>query len=538
MTDSATAGSFDSSLPSLVAQTLGAEVAVELSGLLPTLVADLEDVDRRLSQVLGSTYAELTESARYACATGGKRVRPLLMATAARALGAESTRGIVSLAAAFQLIHTATLVHDDVIDHADTRRGRPSMPRAFGVPLAIVTGDYLFVRAFELAAEYPRAIILRCGESCAELVEGEVLQEASRFDLSVGREHYFRVAERKTSAIISAALASVAEIVGAAPPAAESLATYGRALGIAFQVRDDLLDVFGDTDLLGKPLFNDFREGNPTLVVLECVRPARPPAPVRVRATVPASKEAHEASPEIARAHRALRRGTRRRPRGGGVGGAFGPRARHPADRPLPAAPRTARLRRGRPPVLVRAPAPRKGPFGSNESYISRALGRLPATGPMSRNLAASAGGGGGAGASGSVEFDRLPAPWEPTPVRPHLPIGVAIVSGVIAIFALVMLLAGLLFMLNAYFGTIFPPSIEIFQSIDLLGAAILVILGAALLSIATALWHQETWALWTTIVLVFATTAYLFFTGSITVLFVIFVVLLVYLLAVRRYFY
>jgi len=269
VTDSAAGGSFEASLPNLVAQTLGAEVAVELSGLLPTLVGDIEDVDRRLAQVLGSAYAELTEAARYACATGGKRVRPLLMAAAARALGSESTREIVSLAAAFQLIHTATLVHDDVIDHADTRRGRPSMPRAFGVPLAIVTGDYLFVRAFELAAEYPRSIILRCGESCAELVEGEVLQEASRFDLSVGREHYFRVAERKTSAIISAALASVAEIASAPAPVADALAAYGRALGIAFQIRDDLLDVFGDTDLLGKPLFNDFREGNPTLVVLE-----------------------------------------------------------------------------------------------------------------------------------------------------------------------------------------------------------------------------------------------------------------------------
>jgi len=112
------------------------------------------------------------------------------------------------------------------------------------------------------------------------------------------------------------------------------------------------------------------------------------------------------------------------------------------------------------------------------------------------------------------------------------------VVAIVIALFAVVMLLAGILFILNAYLGTIFPPSVEIFQSIDVIGAVILVVLGATLLSIATALWHQETWALWTTIVLVFATTAYLFFTGSITVLFVIFVVLLVYLLAVRRYFY
>jgi octaprenyl-diphosphate synthase len=257
------------SLESLVTQTLGGEAASELAELLPVLVRDISDIDWRIHQVLGSTYAHLTEAARYACSMGGKRVRPLLMSVADRALGAEDTRAIQSLAAAFQLIHTATLVHDDVIDHAETRRGRPSMPRAFGVPLAIVGGDYLFVRAFELAAEYPKGIILRCGESCADLVEGEVLQEASRFDLSSGREHYFRIIERKTAAIIAAALASVAEITAGDPTRRDALEAYGRALGIAFQIRDDLLDVYGDPDLLGKPLFTDFREGNPTLVSLE-----------------------------------------------------------------------------------------------------------------------------------------------------------------------------------------------------------------------------------------------------------------------------
>jgi len=257
------------SLEALVLQTLGTETALELTPLLPVLVRDLADVDWRLHQVLASTYAHLTEAARYAVAMGGKRVRPLLMAATFRALGSDTTRPIHSLAAAFQLIHTATLVHDDVIDHAETRRGRPSMPRAFGVPLAIVGGDYLFVRAFELAAEYPKSIILRCGEACADLVEGEVHEDASRFDLSSGREHYFRVVERKTAAIIGAALASVAEIAEAPSTTVDALQTYGKALGIAFQIRDDLLDVYGDPDLLGKPLYTDLREGNPTLVSLE-----------------------------------------------------------------------------------------------------------------------------------------------------------------------------------------------------------------------------------------------------------------------------
>lgn len=269
MTSPPASEAVEPSIESLVAQTLGPAATRELAELFPVLARDLADVDWRLHQVLGSRFAQLTEAARYATSTGGKRVRPLLMAASFRSLGADSAQPIVSLAAAFQLIHTATLVHDDVIDHADTRRGRPSMPRAYGIPLSIVSGDYLFVRAFELAAEYPKSIILRCGESCADLVEGEVLQESARFDLSTGREHYFRVVERKTAAIISAALASCAEIWESTPPRIDAFASYGKALGIAFQIRDDLLDVFGDPDLLGKPLFGDLREGNPTLVALE-----------------------------------------------------------------------------------------------------------------------------------------------------------------------------------------------------------------------------------------------------------------------------
>ena len=150
-------------------------------------------------------------------------------------------------------------------------------------------------------------------------------------------------------------------------------------------------------------------------------------------------------------------------------------------------------------------------------------------------------GGGSTANASATgapVEFGHLPPAWEPTPVRPRLPVGIAIVSVLIAIFGVVMLLAGLLYLLATLSVNIFPPSLEIFPSIDVYGAAVLAVLGAALIGIATSLWRQETWALWTTIVLVFATAAYLFFTDYITVLFLVFVVLFLYLISVRRYFY
>jgi uncharacterized membrane protein YidH (DUF202 family) len=141
-------------------------------------------------------------------------------------------------------------------------------------------------------------------------------------------------------------------------------------------------------------------------------------------------------------------------------------------------------------------------------------------------------------GPGGTGEVGHLPPAWTPTPVRPRLPVGVAFVSVLIGLVGFVMVLAAALFVLNQVLGASVPTSLEIFSAVDLFGALILIVVGAALLAIATSLWRQETWALWTTIVLVFAMTAYLFFTGFITVLFVLFVILLVYLLAVRRYFY
>ncbi|HTS32564.1 MAG TPA: hypothetical protein VMI55_01310 [Thermoplasmata archaeon] len=141
-------------------------------------------------------------------------------------------------------------------------------------------------------------------------------------------------------------------------------------------------------------------------------------------------------------------------------------------------------------------------------------------------------------GGDSPVTFDSLPPRWEPTPVVPRLPVGVAVVSILIAIVAIVMVLGGVLYLLDQFGSTLVPSVLDLFPSVDLLGATILLVLGICLLAVATALWRQETWALWTTLVLVFATTVYLFFTDSITVLFILLVLLFIYLLAVRRYFY
>lgn len=136
------------------------------------------------------------------------------------------------------------------------------------------------------------------------------------------------------------------------------------------------------------------------------------------------------------------------------------------------------------------------------------------------------------------VTVDHLPPRWEPPPIRPPLPIGVAILSVLISIVGALLLLAGVLFLLHYYLAAAVPTSLLIVSSIDAIGAAILVLFGAVLISVATALWRQEAWALWTTVVVVFLSLAYLFFTGSLTVLFLLFLVLFIYLITVRHHFY
>jgi hypothetical protein len=136
------------------------------------------------------------------------------------------------------------------------------------------------------------------------------------------------------------------------------------------------------------------------------------------------------------------------------------------------------------------------------------------------------------------ITVDHLPPKWEPPPIHPPLPIGVAILSILIAVLGVVILLAGSLFLLHYYFATAVTTGLLIVSSIDSIGAAILILFGAILLSVATALWRQESWALWTTIVVIFLALAYLFFTGSITVLFLLFLLLFIYLITVRHHFY
>jgi octaprenyl-diphosphate synthase len=206
--------------------------------------------------------------AAHIVAAGGKRIRPLLTLASARLCGHQGQRH-VRLAACVEFIHTATLLHDDVVDESLKRRGLDSANAVFGNKASVLVGDFLFSRAFQLMVEDGDLEVLRIlSAAAATIAEGEVLQLMTQNDLSSGQAQYLRVIEGKTAALFAAAC-RVGAVVAERPRAeAEALDRFGMNLGIAFQLADDALDYAADEARLGKTVGDDFREGKVTLPVL------------------------------------------------------------------------------------------------------------------------------------------------------------------------------------------------------------------------------------------------------------------------------
>jgi geranylgeranyl pyrophosphate synthase len=227
----------------------------------------LERVEQRLSAAAGGPVGTLGEACRATLAAGGKRVRPLLTLLCARTdrrLAEPVLRG----ATAVELLHMATLVHDDVLDRADLRRGRPTVAHAFGVEIAVSAGNYLLARAFqELAGSGDAAAVDTLSAAAVGLSEGEVLQRDDSHRLTVTVPEYERRCERKTADLFAAAC-RLGALLGGAADAATHLAEYGRLLGLAFQVLDDILDLSGDERTTGKRAGTDVRDGTVTLPMI------------------------------------------------------------------------------------------------------------------------------------------------------------------------------------------------------------------------------------------------------------------------------
>jgi len=237
---------------------------------------DLARVETRLAAELGSRETRLTTVASHLCGAGGKRVRPtvvMLVFHAAAADGAGARHGdAIEAAVALELIHSATLLHDDIIDGGETRRGRPSALRTFGVADTLVAGDFLFSRAFALCARFEAEVIRWAADACVSLTEGEIMQGRFRHDASVTLADYLEIIRRKTASLFAAGARTAAYLAGAPPDVVEAMAACGEQVGLAFQVSDDLLDVAGQPRATGKPRGIDLRDGNPSLPIVLAIR--------------------------------------------------------------------------------------------------------------------------------------------------------------------------------------------------------------------------------------------------------------------------
>lgn len=198
---------------------------------------------------------------------GGKRYRPILAILSYKAAGGNDYREALDLALSSELIHTATLVHDDVNDQSKMRRGKPTIHSTHGSSHAIISGDYLFALGFELGAKYEERVVGNVRDSCAGIASGEILQIEHINDLNTSPEDYYAIIDGKTAGPFASGCASAAMIAGSSEEVSDALWGYGMELGRAFQLVDDILDLVGD-DLIGKPRGTDVHDGKMTLPII------------------------------------------------------------------------------------------------------------------------------------------------------------------------------------------------------------------------------------------------------------------------------
>jgi octaprenyl-diphosphate synthase len=232
------------------------------------LEAAMHEVDATIRERLSSRVALIDQISNYIISAGGKRIRPRLVLLFAQALGFQG-RERFELAAIVEFIHTATLLHDDVVDESSLRRGRQTANAMFGNAASVLVGDFLYSRAFQMMVSVNRMRVLEVlADATNVIAEGEVLQLMNMHDPDLAVDDYLRVIRFKTAKLFEASARLGAVLAGVDPHVEECCADYGRSLGTAFQLVDDLLDYEGDPHALGKNVGDDLREGKPTLPLL------------------------------------------------------------------------------------------------------------------------------------------------------------------------------------------------------------------------------------------------------------------------------
>jgi octaprenyl-diphosphate synthase len=241
--------------------------AMNIDRVLELCADDMARVDALIRNSLDSEVVLIRQIAEYIIGSGGKRLRPMLVVLAARACGYEGPHH-VTLAAIIEFIHTATLLHDDVVDESDMRRGKESAHAVWGNAASVLVGDFLYSRSFQMMVKVESMRVMEVlSDATNTIAEGEVEQLLNMHDPEVSEARYYSVIEKKTAKLFEAACQLGAVLAGK-PELEESLGRFGRELGTAFQVADDLLDYTADAGTLGKNIGDDLAEGKPTLPLI------------------------------------------------------------------------------------------------------------------------------------------------------------------------------------------------------------------------------------------------------------------------------
>ena len=256
------------------------------SQALSLIAEDMRGVDTLIAQRLSTSVALVGDVSQYIIAAGGKRLRPQLLLLCCGALGYTGTHRL-TMAAVVEFIHTATLLHDDVVDESTLRRGLPTANARFGNPASVLIGDFLYSRAFQMMVQVQEMRIMQVlADATNVIAEGEVLQLMHMHNADLSEADYLQVIRSKTSKLFEASAQVAAILAKANASVEEACATFGQALGTAFQVIDDVLDYAGDANLLGKNLGDDLREGKCTLPLIAAMQLAPPMDAATIRSAI------------------------------------------------------------------------------------------------------------------------------------------------------------------------------------------------------------------------------------------------------------
>jgi octaprenyl-diphosphate synthase len=258
-----------------------------------TIASDMQAVDAVIRRQLQSDVPLVNQIADYIISAGGKRIRPVLVLLMANAWGTHNTHHH-QLAAVIEFIHTATLLHDDVVDESSLRRGRETANALFGNAASVLVGDFVYSRAFQMMVAIDDMRVMRIlADATNVIAEGEVLQLLNMHDPDVNEARYLQVIRSKTAKLFEAAAQIGALVAGASDADVDAAAQYGRSVGTAFQLVDDVLDYSGNAAATGKNIGDDLREGKPTLPLIYLMEHGTPAQRALVRSCIETGDEQH-----------------------------------------------------------------------------------------------------------------------------------------------------------------------------------------------------------------------------------------------------